>query len=169
MRGSRTLVMISVLAIGVATGWVAGWIGGAAPGYGQDEPEPAPAAETVRAQRYRLMTYDSALDYAHRAGREIVELHFPDAGIVCNTGTGFATDCAANAFYGPSRADLVTDEMRELLGDNAPPRVEPEEIEVPRVVFERARALADITRRRVEVAAVLKLALDEGDLLAIPE
>ena len=135
----------------------------AAPGFGQDDPASEPAhPETVRALRYRMTVYRSALDVAHRAGTEIEELWFPEAGIVCNTAPGFASDVLANAFYGDRRDG---DEYRGFEDDADAERPPPEEIEVPWEVFEQIRGLADLERRRAELSTALRTELESSEIL----
>jgi len=145
----------------------------AAPGFGQEKSEegaPAAAQEEhapVKALRYRITIYHSALDAIHQMGFEAEELWFPDAGIVCNGAPEFASTVAAHAFYG-GRRDLLPDELVDTDGKpfEPPPA---EEIEVPWDVFVKIRALADLEQKRTEMAADLRADLAASGALPRPE
>ncbi len=113
-------------------------------------------AKPVKALRYRITVYDSALDVAHRAGREITELWFPDAGIACNLESGFAQEVAAHAWYTEPRfrgAEVEADRPGLPTGRTAD--LPTEEIEVPAALFDRVKTLADATRAQHAAATAL--------------
>ena len=88
----------------------------------ETEPETEPAApRTVRAYRYKVEVYDSALHYSHRMGRWIEEIYFPDHGVVCNVDFGgfFGRPARLNAFSSGPRNDSETLEEIEVPADLA--------------------------------------------------
>lgn len=145
----------------------------AALGFGQEKAEEGAQAAAqeehapVKALRYRMTIYHSAMDAVHQMGFETEELWFPDAGIVCNAAPEFASTVAAHAFYG-GRRDVFPDALVGLDGKpfEPPPA---EEIEVPWEVFEKVRALADLERKRTEMAASLRDDLATCGALPRPE
>lgn len=152
--------LLGVFVIGAALAYTA-----AAPGLGQENEGPVDPPRTVTAHRYEVVVHDSAMDAIHDFGRTIVELWFPDAGIVCNLDGGVFEPDSMHAFYGASRHGLPRS-VREALGDAAPPRDPPVEVQVPVALFERIRELADLTRQRREMERKLRADLAAGDLAA---
>ena len=159
----NALVTTAALLLGLA-------IGAAAPVLAEDK-SPAPpgvAVEdpdaTVTAHRYETVVFDSAMDFIHAAGRTIIELHFPDSGIVCNLGDAPTQNVVMNAYYG-ERRDVLDPQVMKMLGDQAPKQGEPEIIAVPARLYVRIRMLAEITRDRAEIATKLKADLAASDLL----
>jgi hypothetical protein len=90
------------------------------------------APQTVRAYRYKVEVYDSALHYSHRIGRWIEEIYFPSHGVVCNVDFG-------GFFGGPGRLNAFSSGPRN--GDDAL-----EEIEVP---ADLAADIIDMAQGRV--------------------
>ena len=94
-------------------------------------------------------------DGGEQAGRTIVELHFPDAGIVCNVAEAQMQGVVMSAFYGAPR-NVLNPQVLKMLGDQAPKQADPEVIEIPVKLYARIRALAEITRDRAAYATKLK-------------
>jgi hypothetical protein len=163
----NALITTAALLLGVA-------IGAAAPVLAEDKSSGPPGVAvqdpdaTVTAHRYEMVVFDSAMDFVHAAGRTIIELHFPDSGIVCNVAEAQMQNVVMSAFYG-ERRDVHNPKLLEMLGDDAPKQAEPEVIEVPIKLYTRIQMLAEITRDRAEYAAKLKADLAAAGLFQMKE
>jgi len=94
-------------------------------------------AKTVRALRYRVFVYDSALHVVHRAGRWVEEIYFPDSGVVCNVHAPMGRTLAVNAFPSGIRNRVKLHPRDEELSEQPV-----EEIEVPADLAEEIFAMA---------------------------
>ena len=118
---------------------------------GQDGKEaPAPPA-TVKALRYRITIYDSALEMTHRAGEEVDELWFPDRKVVANVRTGPVTEdfrCfpVMHAFEGEIRNRQYDPVLATSID------LPTQEVQVVRELADRIFELADVTKRQRALA-----------------
>jgi hypothetical protein len=129
--------------------------------------------KTVKALRYTILTYASAMDAVHGAGIWRYELYFPDKKVVCNVEESYEAGkdgrlvarSRTNAFYGDIRhryVDPVGGKVREQ------PTTE---VEVPVAVAQKIFELAELTRRQQELAEQAAKEIGQTDLLpaTLPE
>ncbi len=95
-------------------------------------------AQAIRALRYRVFVYDSPLHVAHRAGRWIEEIYFPEQGVVCNVDAPMGRTMVVNAFSGPIRNNVFLHPHDENVSEQPV-----EEIEVPADLAEEIFAMAE--------------------------
>ena len=121
-----------------------------------------PAPETVRAQLYRVVWTEGAMDLAHGGGRWVHEIFLPDAKVVVSI-VPFPVEKGYRVHARRSEKP-----RNELVGLHAAEPSPIEEIRIPAALAKRFVDLADLTCRMEEESASLGEAVTAVDLPALP-